>query len=57
MSGAILGVLTSATFFAGGLSGQTAPAVPAVLARQVFAAESSFAATMANRDSISARSR
>ncbi|MGH7580190.1 MAG: YybH family protein [Gemmatimonadales bacterium] len=30
--------------------GQSVPAAPAVLVRQVFVAESSFAATMANRD-------
>ena len=45
---AILVALSATTLVAGGVSGQAAPAV---LIRQVFAAESSFAATMANRDS------
>jgi ketosteroid isomerase-like protein len=48
---AILVALSAATLVAGGMSGQAAPTAPAVLIRQVFAAESSFAATMANRDS------
>lgn len=54
MARAILAACFAATCLAGALSGQAAPAVPApaVLTRQVFAAESSFAATMASRDSI-----
>jgi ketosteroid isomerase-like protein len=50
MARTILVVLSATTLLAGELSGQ-APAAPAALTRQVFAAESSFAATMANRDS------
>jgi ketosteroid isomerase-like protein len=51
MARAILVALSAPTILAGALRGQAAPAAPAVLTRQVFAAESSFAATMANRDS------
>jgi ketosteroid isomerase-like protein len=50
MARTILVVLSASTVLASGLSGQ-APGAPAGLTRQVFAAESSFAATMANRDS------
>jgi ketosteroid isomerase-like protein len=39
------------TALAGAAHGQGTPVAPAILTRQVFAAESSFAATMANRDS------
>jgi ketosteroid isomerase-like protein len=55
MARVILVVLSVTTVFAGALSGQAAPsalAAAAPLTRQVFAAESSFAATMANRDPI-----
>jgi ketosteroid isomerase-like protein len=51
MPRAILVALSATTILAGAVRGQAAPAAPAVLARQVVAAESSFAATMANRDS------
>jgi hypothetical protein len=51
MARAILVALAATRLLTGALPGQAAPATPAVLARQVFAAESSFAATMANRDS------
>jgi ketosteroid isomerase-like protein len=51
MARAILVALSASTLLAGALPGQASPATPAVLTRQVFAAESSFAATMANRDS------
>ena len=50
MTRAMLVALSATTLLAGALSGQ-APAAPSALIRQVFAAESSFAATMANRDS------
>jgi ketosteroid isomerase-like protein len=50
MARAILVALSATTLLTGALSGQ-APAAPSALIRQVFAAESSFAATMANRDS------
>jgi ketosteroid isomerase-like protein len=52
MARAILVALSASTLLAGALPGQASPATPAVLTRQVFAAESSFAATMASRDSI-----
>jgi ketosteroid isomerase-like protein len=52
MPRAILAAVFVATIPSDALSGQSAPAAPAVLTRQVFAAESSFAATMASRDSI-----
>ncbi len=48
---AILVALSATAILAGAARGQAAPAASAVLTRQVFAAESSFAATMANRDS------
>lgn len=51
MAWAIFVALSATTILAGALRGQ-ASAAPAALTRQVFAAESSFAATMANRDSI-----
>ncbi len=51
MARAILVALSATTLLAGALPGQAAPAAAAVLTRQVFVAESSFAATMANRDS------
>ncbi len=44
--------LATLTLLAGTARGQAAPAAPSALTRQVFAAESSFAATMTNRDSI-----
>lgn len=50
MARAILVALSFVTLLAGLASSQT-PAAPATLIRQVFAAESSFAATMAQRDS------
>ena len=43
--------LAALILFAGTARGQTSPAPQSALTRQVFAAESSFAATMANRDS------
>ena len=43
--------LATLTLFVGSARAQAAPAVPSALNRQVFSAESSFAATMANRDS------
>jgi ketosteroid isomerase-like protein len=49
MSRAIFPALAVATLLSSVAHGQTAPA-PAVLIRQVVAAESSFAATLANRD-------
>jgi ketosteroid isomerase-like protein len=52
MARVILVALAAATLLAGTLLGQAAPAGPAALTRQVFAAESSFAATMASRDSV-----
>ena len=52
MTRAILAAFSAATLLAGTASGQSTPAAPAALIRQVFAAESSFAATMASRDSI-----
>ena len=52
MTRAVLAAFPAATFLAGGLSGQSGPAAAAALTRQVFAAESGFAATMAGRDSI-----
>jgi ketosteroid isomerase-like protein len=48
---AILAALPLSTLLAGAARGQATPGTSAVLTRQVFAAESSFAATMANRDS------
>jgi ketosteroid isomerase-like protein len=48
MARAVLAALSATTLLAGAASGQAAPNA---LTRQVFAAESSFAATMANRDS------
>jgi len=48
---ATLTALAAVHLLAGAARGQAAPATPAVLTRQVFAAESSFAATMAHRDS------
>jgi ketosteroid isomerase-like protein len=51
MTRVTLVALSATTLLAGALRAQAAPAAPAVLSRQVFAAESSFAATMANRDS------
>jgi ketosteroid isomerase-like protein len=50
MARAILVALSATTFLPGALSGQ-APSAPFGPARQVIVAESSFAATMANRDS------
>jgi ketosteroid isomerase-like protein len=47
---AILATLPLAALLARVTHGQSSPSAPAVLTRQVFAAESSFAATMANRD-------
>jgi len=52
MPRAILAALSATTFLAGALPGQSAPAATTVLIRQVFAAESRFAATMAIRDSV-----
>lgn len=52
MARAILILLLVTTSLAGPLPAQSAPAGPAALMGQVFVAESSFAATMANRDSI-----
>jgi ketosteroid isomerase-like protein len=52
MARAILVALSATAFLAGPLPGQAAPAAGVLLTRQVFAAESSFAATMASRDSI-----
>jgi ketosteroid isomerase-like protein len=46
----MLTTLPLLTLLAGAAYGQATPSTPAVLERQVFAAESSFAATMANRD-------
>ena len=52
MPRATLITLAAMTLLAGPLRGQAAPAALSALTKQVFAAESSFAATMANRDSI-----
>jgi ketosteroid isomerase-like protein len=51
MARAILIALAVPMVLAGPARSQSAAAAPATLMRQVFAAESSFAATMANRDS------
>ena len=51
MARAILVALTAIACLAGPVLGQAPPAALEALTRQVFAAESSFAATMANRDS------